>query len=63
MADVVTKCVSSEDVNNGSVVVATSFYHFDEDQARTKPETATESITVVEGRLEDRLDDPQYYTS
>lgn len=63
MADVVQKCVSAENVNNGAVTVMVSEIMFDEDQERTKPETATESITVQEARLATRYDDPLYYSS
>lgn len=63
MADVVTRCVAAEDVHNGSVVVAVGIYKFDEDITRVKDETATESITVQEDRLENRFDDTSYYST
>jgi hypothetical protein len=63
MADVIQKCVSAEDVHNGSVVVATSPNHFDEDQARTKSENSEESTAVLESRFTARFDDVSYYSS
>lgn len=64
MSDIVTYCVSGQNIRNGAIVTNVNMLggHQTVGPTGVLSQTATQTYTALENKYTNRFDDPRYYT-